>query len=182
MGRVLLAAMMAAILTGSLPAQEVVVSPGQRVKVNSPEAQGTFVVQSAGADTLVLTAPNGSETRAVPIASISRLEVSGGERSRMSGFGRGAGFGFLIGAGVGGMWGFADGDDECSGDNWCLFQMSAGEKALLGGVVIGGLGGVIGGLFGVANPGERWQRVPVRRVAAGPAPGGGFTASVSLAF
>src|SRR3970040_700465 len=115
MGRVLLVALFAAGLAGNvLPAQEwVSVAPGQRVKVNSPEARGTLVVQSAGLDTLVLTATNGGETRSVPFASISRLEVSGGERSRLSGFGRGAGFGFLIGAGVGGMWGFADGDDDC---------------------------------------------------------------------
>ena len=184
MGRVLVVALIAAGLAGNvLPAQEwVSVAPGQRVKVNSPEARGTFVVQSAGLDTLVLTTPNGSETRSVPFASISRLEVSGGERSRMSGFGRGAGFGFLIGAGVGGMLGYADGDDECSGDSWCLFQMSASEKALVAGVAIGGLSAVIGGIVGVANPGERWQRVPVQRVSAGPAPGGGFAASVLLAF
>jgi hypothetical protein len=184
MGRVLAIALIAAGLGGNvLPAQEwVSVAPGQRVKVSAPEARGTFVVQSAGLDTLVLIAPNGSETRSVPFASISRLEVSGGERSRMSGFGRGAGSGFLIGAAVGGIIGFADGDDDCAEAGWCFVELSAGEKALLGGVVIGGLGGVIGGLVGVANPGERWQRVPVRRVAASPAPGGGFAASVSLAF
>ena len=184
MGRALLVALIAAGLAGSvLPAQEwVSVAPGQRVKINSPEARGTFVVQSAGLDTLVLTAPNGSETRSVPFASISRLEVSGGERSRMSGFGRGAGFGILIGAGIGGVLGFADGDDDCAEAGWCFIEFSAGEKALLGGVVMGGLGGVIGGLVGVANPGERWHLVPVRRVAAGPAPGGGFAASVSLVF
>lgn len=184
MGRVLVVALIAAGLAGSvLPAQEwVSVAPGQRVKVNSPEARGTFVVQSAGLDTLVLTAPNGSETRSVPFASISRLEVSGGERTRMSGFGRGAGSGFLIGAAVGGIIGFADGDDDCSGATFCILEMSAGEKALFAGVLIGGLGGAIGGIIGMANPGERWQRVPVQRVSAGPAPGGGFAASVSLAF
>lgn len=184
MGRVLAVALIAAGLAGSvLPAQEwVSVAPGQRVKVSAPEARGTFVVQSAGLDTLVLTSPDGSETRSVPIASISRLEVSGGERSRMSGFGRGAGFGFLIGVGVGGMLGFADGDDDCAEAGWCFVELSASEKALLGGVVIGGLGGMIGGIVGVANPGERWRRVPVQRISAGPAPGGGFAASVSLAF
>ena len=179
MGRVLLAAMMAAILTGSLPAQEVLaVSPGQRVKVRSPDARGVFVVQSAAADTLVLAASSG-ETRAVPIASISQFEVSAGERTRLGGFARGAGFGLLIGAGVGGAWGLADGDDDCAEASWCFIEFSAAEKAMLGGAVLGSLGAIIGGVFGVANPGEHWRRVPLRRVAVAPS-SGGFAAVVSL--
>lgn len=174
MGRVLVVAMIAASLAATaLPAQEVLaVSPGQRVKVRSPEARGVFVVQTVTPDTLVVAAANG-ETRAVPIASISRLEVSEGERTRMGGFGRGAGFGFLIGAVIGGGLGLTSGDDGI---------FSAGETALILGTFSGGVGALIGGALGASNPGEHWRRVPVRRVTAGPAPGGGFATTVSLAF
>lgn len=184
MGRALVVAMIVAGLAGTtLPAQETwAVVPGQRVKINSPDARGEFLVRSASADTLHLETRGAEGTRAVPVASISRLDVSAGERTRMAGFGRGAGFGFLAGAGIGAVMGFADGDDNCAEGGWCILEMSAGEKAMLGGVVIGGLGAVIGGLVGVANPGERWQRMPVRRLTAGPTPAGGFAAAVSLGF
>jgi hypothetical protein len=173
MGRVLVVAMIVAGLAATgLPAQEAsLAQPGQRVKVRSPDARGVFVVQSAAADTLVLAASNGG-THVVPVASISRFEVSAGERTRLESFGRGAGFGFLIGAVIGGGLGLTSGNDGI---------FSAGETALILGTFTGGVGAIIGGALGAANPGERWRRVPVRRVTVAPS-SGGFAAAVSLAF
>lgn len=62
---------------------------------------------------------------------------------------RGAGEGILIGAGAGAaagaVLGLADGDDPPCGDSeWCFFNLTAGEKALVGGVLLGGLGAIVG--------------------------------------
>ena len=62
---------------------------------------------------------------------------------------RGAGEGILIGAGAGAaagaVLGLADGDDPPCGDSeWCFFHLTAGEKALGGGVLLGGLGAIVG--------------------------------------
>jgi hypothetical protein len=184
MRRALVVTMIVAGLAGTaLPAQEPFsVMPGQRVKVRSPAVAGEFIVRSSSSDTLVLGTMTGNETYSVPTESITRLAVNAGPRSRSAALGRGLGFGFLAGAAVGAMLGYADGDDECAEGDWCILDLSAGDKAVVGGAVIGGLGAAIGALVGAFYPGERWERVPVRRVAAGPGPGGGFAAAVSLAF
>lgn len=70
---------------------------------------------------------------------------------------RAAGEGFLIGAGAGivggAIAGFADGDDPPC-DEWCFFNMTAGQKAVLLGVVFGSLGGLIGIAAGVVHGSE----------------------------
>ncbi|MGE0399401.1 MAG: hypothetical protein AB7T06_21995 [Kofleriaceae bacterium] len=67
--------------------------------------------------------------------------------------GRGALEGLLLGGGITGvsmaMLGYASGDDECTG--FCLFTMSAEDKAVFGLV----LGGITGGLLGVVIGGIR---------------------------
>lgn len=71
---------------------------------------------------------------------------------------RGAGEGLLIGAGVGAALGaglgLVDGDDPPCDDNghsWCLFNFTAGEKVIFGGVMLGSLGAVIGLVAGIAR-------------------------------
>jgi hypothetical protein len=59
--------------------------------------------------------------------------VSHGPRPHSAGFGRVFTLGFLGGALVGIVPGLADGDDVCEPGAWCLFQISAEEKALAGG-------------------------------------------------
>jgi hypothetical protein len=182
MGRPLvIAVIIAGLAATSLPAQETwVPQPGQRIKIKSSGARGDFFVQGAGPDTLHVVKRGNTQTHAVSISSISQLSVSSGERTRMAGLGRGAGLGFVVGAGIGGAIGFASGSDSCEGG--CgMFESTAGEKALIAGAVIGVLSAAIGGALGAANPGERWRRVPVRRVTVAPS-SGGFAAAMSLAF
>lgn len=69
---------------------------------------------------------------------------------------RGAGEGFLIAGGlgvaVGVVLGFADGDDPpCADTAWLCFRFSAGEKATLGGIAFGSLGGLIGLVVGAVR-------------------------------
>ena len=60
----------------------------------------------------------------------------------------GLGLGMLAGITTGAVIGLASGDDHCSANGFCLFQFSAGDKAILGGIVLGGAGLVVGGLLG----------------------------------
>ena len=146
-----------------LPAQQPwSVEPGQRVRISSGGEQGGFVVQAVGSGELMLAEVGSDRTVRMPTASISRLDVSRGPRSRSAGFGRGFAFGFIGGALVGSVLGLASGDGGCGGSggwvSYCI-QFSAGERALIGGGVLGALGGLTGGLIGATRPGERWQRI-----------------------
>lgn len=60
------------------------------------------------------------------------------------GFLGGLSIGFLTGAIIGGI----QGDDICPTGHWCLFQMTAGEKAMVGGILGGLSGSIIGTLVG----------------------------------
>jgi hypothetical protein len=86
----------------------------------------------------------------------------------------GFGVGLLGGAAVGIALGLASGDDTCAPESFCLFQFTAGEKAALGGIVLGtvglALGGVIGAIAGSRDFHER-NTAYVPRVTATLAPG-----------
>lgn len=67
-------------------------------------------------------------------------------RNRGRGAFEGLGLGALIGAGVGVVSGLASGDDECDSDggDWCILTFTAEEKAVILGIVVGGIGGMVG--------------------------------------
>ncbi|HUS27932.1 MAG TPA: hypothetical protein VMZ53_05470 [Kofleriaceae bacterium] len=75
------------------------------------------------------------------------------EVRRGRGAAEGAGIGLAVGAVVGAALGFADGDDECDENSgmWCIFVFTAGEKAVMGGVVLGGIGAIVGLVAGAAT-------------------------------
>jgi multisubunit Na+/H+ antiporter MnhB subunit len=65
--------------------------------------------------------------------------------------GKGALIGFAVGGGTGALMGLASGDDPQN----TLFSMTAGQKAVLAGSVLGGLGALIGGIAGwIASPSD----------------------------
>ena len=99
---------------------------------------------------------------------------------------RGAAEGFGIGGGIGVaggvVLGLASGDDPpCEDGRWCLFNMSAGEKAVFGGIVFGMLGGVIG-LASGALRGSRFIYNDDGPPVVTPVGPPGSVAGLSLAF
>ena len=95
----------------------------------------------------------------MPLAQVTRLDVSLGKQRHLI---RAAGIGFIVGGVVGAVAGAADGS-SCTGEFLCP---GAGGGAVLGGVFVGSLGGIIGLIAGVV-PSERWERVPLepRRIS-----------------
>jgi hypothetical protein len=149
----------------TLAAQAVpVLSAGSRVRVTFTTAPPTTVVgtlQRLGDDTLhvrvtrqreSLSRKLVSENCAIPLSAISTVEVTRGMHGRAA---RGAVYGVLIGATVGALAGVAGGD---------VLNMSAGDKALAGGVAFGAFGAGVGALIGAASRSEEWETVPITHV------------------
>ena len=85
----------------------------------------------------------------VPFEQVSKVVAVDRGRGALEGLGLGA----LIGAGVGVIGGFASGDDECDedGGDWCILTFTAEQKAVLLGLVFGGLGGMVGLVAGAVR-------------------------------
>ena len=111
----------------------------------------------------------------VPAQEIVKIKDVSHGRGAIEGLGIGAGLGGLMG----GLIGLASGDDECESE--CFIEFSAGEKAVILGVVLGGLGGLIGLVVGAAKGSttvyEHESGVSVR--VGGPA---GSTAGLTMTF
>lgn len=110
------------------------------------------VVAAAGEEEqegVVIVAPEGWFVRTprgdVAVATASRVTVVDRRRGAREGLGVGA----LVGVLAGAVIGLSSGDDEC-GDDLCLFQFSAGEKAVLAGLGLGVAGSLAGMLVGAA--------------------------------
>jgi hypothetical protein len=103
----------------------------------------------------------------IPLASVTRVEVSRGLRTHTAkGFGTGAPAGSVAGA----LIGYAVGGDDCSAEretgSFCLEIMSAGDKAAVFGLGLGVVGGVIGAALG-HNPTEKWEEAALPRPILG---------------
>ena len=165
-------------------------APGARVQLYASQTAdgqyGRFVGRIVGwlPDSLVLRTGDDLPL-VVPVASITRLEVS---RGRESHGGRGAAFGALIGIPLGAVVGLAT-YEECvpRGGSWdfsCLFDWGP-EYSALGGALVGGLGGVVvGALIGATIETDRWEEVPLDRLRVSfvPQRDGRFAFGLSVRF
>ena len=86
------------------------------------------------------------------LAADARVEHSVGKRSQA---GRLAGIGALVGVVAGLALGLAAGDDDPN--QW--FAMTAGEKAVAGGILMGGTGALVGLVVGATHRVDRWEEV-----------------------
>ena len=152
-----------------IAAQEPLAS-GSRVRVTAPDCAlrgQAATLQAIRADTLVL------ETTECPMASVTRLDVSRGQKSHA-----------LLGAGIG-FTAVALGvviyckTAEFSG---CVPYDS--DLTLAFALIYGGVGGVAGGLVGYLIKTERWEEIPLERLRLGLAPqrDGGFALGFSVRF
>ena len=148
--------------------------------VFAPTGAVTFV--AVRADSLVVRLdPN---TWSVPIAAVTKLEVSRGRNS--FGAGRGALIGVLVGGVAGWIVGYA-GYEECvpSGGLFDCAGVFSPEVAAFGGaMVLGTLGAGIGAVTGALVKTHRWVEVPLDRLRVSLAPqrDGRFAFGLSVRF
>ena len=149
------------------------VTDGQTVRITShqPDLRAEIGrVLSATADTIVIQVTGirtvnyrqiyGTDTLALPVAAIDRLEVSRHSGHRT---GRGA----LIGLGAGAATGFVIGvltyrPCHPTGFLDCLMAPeSAGEQGIMGAAVLGVLGAGVGALVGSMIRVDKWEETPL---------------------
>ena len=167
--------------------------PGDRVRITAPGGfpTGTVTFVAVSTDTLVVRL--GTNTWSVPIAAVTRLEVSRGRKS--FGTRRGAIIGGLVGAASGAIIGAASYEEPkpCVPESFfdCVdfdvFQggtRTAASAALTGAVLGAVAGAAIGGLLGSVIKTERWEGVALYRlrVSVVPQRDGRFTFRLSVAF
>ena len=155
-----------------LAAQEAPVEPGARVRVTAPDlginkAIGVFEAVEGG--TLVVG------TLRLPLASVTRLEVHRGQKSRV---GRGALIGAAVGAGSGAIIGAIAFSGSCiDNPDGCP---AAG--AAIGAIFLGLPGLLVGTVVGALSKTDRWEAVPLDRIRVSftPLGNGGFALLASV--
>ncbi|UCC84509.1 MAG: hypothetical protein JSW46_06165 [Gemmatimonadota bacterium] len=154
--------------------QEPPVAPGDRVRVTAPTIDpDTFVgtVVAMGADACVLEVEGHAGPLPLPLASVTSLEVSRGQKSRTL---WGAGIGLV----AGGAAGAAIGSASSRGDEWS----GLGTLAYAAGGAWLGL--LFGAAIGAVIRTERWEVVDLQSVRLSLTPLGrsGVAVSVSVSF
>lgn len=74
---------------------------------------------------------------------------------RKASVGRGAAIGGITGLGLGLMIGFASGDDTCPSGSFCIYETTAEEKALGGGLVLCAGGAIVGVIIGAIGNAQK---------------------------
>lgn len=126
-----------------------------RLRMDGPgptEVEGVLV--GIDGPELLIAPEGGAEVVRVQTDRVWRYQVPAGERRQpLKGLGLGAGAGALAGA----VLGLASGDDP---DSCWLICYTAGEKAAMGGIVLGVTGAVIGLVAGSLTKATVWKDVP----------------------
>jgi hypothetical protein len=146
-------------------------APGARIRLTSAgEKPRTAVVVSHTRDTLLVRWPEIAGPVAVPLAGISRLEVSTGRHRRVR---KGMALGTVAGSVTGALVGAAT-YEPCTSTEFlgCFLEPQSRAQAAAWGALAGGtLGFVVGSLAGLPRR-EGWKRVSLQeqRVAVVVAP------------
>ena len=154
-------------------------APGARVRVttstlnritwsqNEMIKEGTLVTLYA--DTLMLRAKGKSAPLAIPLAHVTRLDVSRGGASRLESVSKGALIGLFACGALAALF---------------VYKLTEGQGIFYGFLMGSVPGAAIGGGIGALMPGERWERVPLERirVSLSPQRHGGVRLAASFAF
>ena len=154
------------------------VTAGDRVRLTAPNIgivkRQSFTLVGVTADSITLSPIGQDITVDCAIADLSSLQAHRGQKRATW---RGLVIVGTTGAAIGILTGLAAGNDPPDE----FYDMSAGEKALTGGVALGLLGGAVGALLGSTVKLDRWEKVPIQvRVAPSDIVAGGFAVSASL--
>lgn len=155
---------------------------GDTVRVVSAAGRYTGTIARITPDTLVVSASGRLD--AIPRADVTRLERFVGRSSRGQAILKGAGAGLLAGGALGAIAGRLAGRIDChAGEEGCVPGTHDGviQGALIAeGVVIGSL---VGAMLGPTFRRTHWENASAAfPLAAGPAPGGGVAAGLTLRF
>lgn len=177
--RTLIVILIAAVVTpiSGLPGQDIPpVAPGTRVRVTAPDLGADKLIGTvvpSPVDTLMVRPTDRMTAIAIPLASMTRLEVRYGQKAHLL---LGAAIGFVAGAtslGIGSAVVCSREDSDCSEHQTVTFT------------ALGGLsGGAVGALLGSLIHTDRWNRVPLERFRVGLAPrhDGGVWVGLSVGF
>ncbi|HEY5924342.1 MAG TPA: hypothetical protein VIV11_21845 [Kofleriaceae bacterium] len=119
---------------GSVAGKDVIVETYDGVDVN--------VTAEPAPDGLMFRGPTGYMDPAVVARVVERRHVRGAFE--------GLAIGAAIGVAGGAIIGYASGDDTCDSEG-CWFTLSASDKAFLGGMFFGAIGGALGALVGLVR-------------------------------
>ena len=152
------------------------IAPGTRVRITAPSAGADRLIGTvvpSPIDTLMVRPAARMTAVAIPLASVTRLEVRFGQKSHLL---LGAAIGFVAGAaslGIGSAVVCKREDSDCA--KYQTVSLTA----------LGGLsGGAVGALLGSFIRTDRWDRVPLERLSVGLVPlrGGGFRIGMVVGF
>ena len=159
----------------SLAAQDTLTA-GDKVRVTTEEERVVGSLVSLDDNQLTLTTEARDSSLVLPLASLTKLEVSRGQKSM-------AGRGALIGLGAGAAVGVGTALVACAGGDCNTDGDITGALALglgAGGALVGaGIGALIGSSIKV----DRWETVPLDRISVSLTPrGGGLEVSAKFVF
>jgi RNA polymerase sigma factor (sigma-70 family) len=153
------------------------IAPGARIRVTMKKGHGTSATEEDLVGTLVgmdehavTLARKGKADLELSSSTITRLDVSRGEKPRGQQVASGAAGGFLGGAILGAVLGGLSGSPSCRSGEICLLQYSPAAGAAVGTFAGGVVGAALGAVFGAATHAERWERVSPRRISLQLAP------------